>query len=346
VTVFANEPGRFVYWTSFGGAAGTHVHQYALDATTGDLTAIGAGTVTSGTSPLGIAVDPSGKYAYVANNGSNNVSMYSIDATTGALTSRGTIATGTGPREVVVDPTGRFAYVVNNNSGGTGSISRYTVDGTGLLVGNGTTTLGTNSIGIAIDATGRFLYATNRGANTLQEFAINADGTLSSLGTVSTSLTPYYVAADPTGRFLYLTEDTDGKFSQYSIGADGTLTLLGGGPVNIGSGTERAVSVDPTGRFAYIVDFNNAILHEFSVDQVTGILTRFTAPTLPHTLATTQTVQQFAIDPQGKFAYGADLNNGQILIFSIDANGVLAPVTAPLRTIAGGTTPFGIVVSR
>ena len=56
--------------------------------------------------------------------------------------------------------------------------------------------------------------------------------------------------------------------------------------------------------------------------------------------------QQFAIDPQGKFAYATDSNNGQLLIFSIDATGTLAPVATPLRTVTGGTSPYGIVVSR
>jgi YVTN family beta-propeller protein len=34
---------------------------------------------------------PSGKFVYVTNFGSNTVSMYSIDATTGALTLIGTV---------------------------------------------------------------------------------------------------------------------------------------------------------------------------------------------------------------------------------------------------------------
>jgi YVTN family beta-propeller protein len=343
--IFANEPGRFVYSTSPGGAAGTHVHQFSLDANTGDLTAIGTGLATSGNTTLGVTVDPSGSYAYVVNDGSNSISMYSIDHTTGALTSRGTIAAGSSPREIVVDPTGRFAYVTNQTAGG---ISRYTIDGTGLLVANGSTALGTSPRGIAIDGTGRFLYAANRDDNTLQEFSINSDGTLSSLGTISTSTRPFEIATDPTGRFLYLTHDTQGKISQYSINSDGTLTLLGGGAVLLSTpaGTIDAVTVDPTGRFAYAIDFNNSILHEFSIDQTTGILTRFAAPTLPHTLPTTQTIVTFGIDPQGKFAYATDSNNGQLILFTIDANGALAPVTAPLRTIAGGSSPFGVVVSR
>jgi len=45
-----------------------------------------------------------GKFLYVANENSNDVSMYTIDATTGALTSTGTIAAGTSPSSVAVDP--------------------------------------------------------------------------------------------------------------------------------------------------------------------------------------------------------------------------------------------------
>jgi 6-phosphogluconolactonase len=55
------------------------------------------GTIAAGTGPISVAVDPAGKFAYVTNSGSNDVSMYTINATTGALTSIGTIAAGTGP---------------------------------------------------------------------------------------------------------------------------------------------------------------------------------------------------------------------------------------------------------
>jgi len=41
---------------------------------------------TAGNSPNDIAVDFSGKFVYVANGGSNDVSVFSINAVTGALT--------------------------------------------------------------------------------------------------------------------------------------------------------------------------------------------------------------------------------------------------------------------
>jgi len=49
-----------------------------------------------------VTVDPSGKFAYVVNSTSNDVSMYTINAVTGALTNAGTIGTGTQPISITV----------------------------------------------------------------------------------------------------------------------------------------------------------------------------------------------------------------------------------------------------
>jgi YVTN family beta-propeller protein len=78
-------------------------------------------------------VHPSGKFAYVANFGSNDVSMYSIDTATGALQSigSGTVAAGLGPMSIAIDPSGKFAYVANSTSN---DVSIYGIDAaTGAL---------------------------------------------------------------------------------------------------------------------------------------------------------------------------------------------------------------------
>ena len=54
---------------------------YTIDATTGALTSMG--TIAAGTDPVSVAVDPSGKFAYVTNSGSNDVSMYTINVRPG-----------------------------------------------------------------------------------------------------------------------------------------------------------------------------------------------------------------------------------------------------------------------
>ncbi len=77
--------------------------------------------------PDSVTVDPSGKFAYVANSGSSNVSAYTINATTGALTAvpGSPFAAGTTPVSVTVDPSGKFAYVANS---GSDTVSAYTID--------------------------------------------------------------------------------------------------------------------------------------------------------------------------------------------------------------------------
>src|SRR5207253_411720 len=78
--------------------------------------------------PWSVAVDPSGKFAYVANEGGfapTSVSMYTIDATTGVLTSIGTIAAGGRAASIAVHPSGKFAYVTN---GGSNDVSMYNID--------------------------------------------------------------------------------------------------------------------------------------------------------------------------------------------------------------------------
>ena len=77
---------------------------------------------TGGVGPQSVAVDPTGKFAYVANEGCltslpGNVSMYTINPTTGALTSIGSpVATDFGADSVAVDPSGKFAYVANGGT--------------------------------------------------------------------------------------------------------------------------------------------------------------------------------------------------------------------------------------
>jgi 6-phosphogluconolactonase (cycloisomerase 2 family) len=49
-----------------------------------------------------ITVDPSGRFAFVANFGSDNVSVFAVNTATGALSAAGTFAAGDGPTAVVV----------------------------------------------------------------------------------------------------------------------------------------------------------------------------------------------------------------------------------------------------
>jgi len=76
-----------------------------------------SGTATC-TSPVGAALDPGGKYLYIANYASTSISQYTIASSTGALTSitSTTPTAGTNPSFIMFDPGGIFAYVANVGS--------------------------------------------------------------------------------------------------------------------------------------------------------------------------------------------------------------------------------------
>ncbi|MFZ3091342.1 MAG: beta-propeller fold lactonase family protein [Nitrospirota bacterium] len=76
---------------------------YTINQTTGALT---AGTaVAAGTYPRSVTVDPSGKFAYAANENSSDISVYTINQTTGALTAGTAVAAGTWPTSVTTTGT-------------------------------------------------------------------------------------------------------------------------------------------------------------------------------------------------------------------------------------------------
>jgi 6-phosphogluconolactonase (cycloisomerase 2 family) len=208
---------------SFGGDSS--VSMYTVDSTTGALTSIGI--IAAGTGPDSVAVDPTGKFAYVANFGSNDVSMYTIDATTGALASTGTIAAGTVPVTVAMDPAGNFVYVANY---GSNEISMYTINAsTGVLTSIGTISAGVATISVVVDPSGKFAYAVNFNSNDVSMYTINATtGALTSIGTIATDQHPTSIAVHPSGKFAYVTNSASNDVSIYSIdGTTGALTLIG-----------------------------------------------------------------------------------------------------------------------
>ena len=75
------------------------------------------------------AIEPTGHFLYTANSGDNNVSGFSIDQTSGALTalSSGPIAAGHHPISVTVDYSGKFLYVVSDVDK---QVTTYTIDST------------------------------------------------------------------------------------------------------------------------------------------------------------------------------------------------------------------------
>jgi 6-phosphogluconolactonase (cycloisomerase 2 family)/environmental stress-induced protein Ves len=331
VTVTCVTPSpRFAYVTNLNDAS---VSIYTVNATTGQLRF--NGYIGAGTKPISIALDPLGKFAYVANNGDSinpsTVSAYAINASTGALTevSGSPFGAGFNPYSVSVDPTGKFVYVAND---GSNSVSAYTINsGTGVLTqincGGGAGCVGAgfaagqNPRSVSIDPSGKFLYVANKTTSDVSAYAINAGtGALTQVtgspfatgGTGARSLT-----VDPSGKFLYVANDSSGNVSAFTINSGtGALTAVGGSPFASGSGVSSQplwVTVDPTGRFAYVVNQADLQVQAFSINTTTGALTSGGA------LATGLAPVVAAVDSAGKFVYVSNAGSNNISAYSIDS---------------------------
>ena len=189
-------------------------------------------------------MSPNGAFAFVTNSGSNNVSAYTINATTGALTAvaGGAVAAGTTPTAAAVSANSSFLYVVNQ---GSNNVSVYLIDaGTGALTalaggtGNPFPT-GTTPVGIAITPNGAFVYVANSGSNNVSAYTVNTGtGALTALAggignPFATGTTPAGVTLTPSAAFVYVANRGSNNVSAYTLDSGtGALTALAGGTGN------------------------------------------------------------------------------------------------------------------
>ncbi len=181
--------GRFLYVANCGtlgcGSGAGGVSAYTIDSGTGALTPIAGSPFPAGMIPVGVAIDPAGKFVYVVNHGSDNTSGFAIDQATGALTpiEGSPFPTGMGPAQMAIDPTGQFAYVSNCGNTGNchvirpGSVSAYSIDSaTGALgpVTGSPFPAEMGSVFAAIDPSGQFVYVSNIHSGNISAFAIDA----------------------------------------------------------------------------------------------------------------------------------------------------------------------------
>ena len=97
----ADPSGKYIYAANV--PSNNTIATYGITASAGDLTLVS--TVGSGTLPVSLAVDSTGTFVYAANYTSGTVSVYSVDAASGALTaiSGSPFPAGAGARSIAVE---------------------------------------------------------------------------------------------------------------------------------------------------------------------------------------------------------------------------------------------------
>ncbi len=335
LSITVDPTGKFAYVANagcIGGVAG-YVSMYTINATTGALATVAPPASSLDSGGQFVTVDPSGKFAYVANVGDDfesdgSLESYTINATTGALTASGSILGNCPglcvPVWMAVDPTGKFVYVANGDGLIPNNVAAYNIVNatTGALVPKGAFTVGGYASSVAVDPTGKFLYVTieasaSGSADSVSMFTINTTtGALTPIGTIAAGSGPASMTVDPTGKFAYVTNSASNDVSMYTVNpTTGALASVG----TIAAGTDPvSVAVDPSGKFAYVTNFSSNDVAMYTINATTGALTSI------GTVAAGLSPNSIAVHPSGKFAYVANSASNDVSIYSIDAaTGVL-----------------------
>ena len=365
---------RFLYVTD--NSAGV-LHQFSIDPTTGALGFLksfeGRGEPLSMTISKGTA-SPSyiPRLAFAVNSASNNISGYSIDPASGALTplSGSPFGAGSQPSSVVVHPAGKFAYALNAADQ---TILAYSLDpSTGALtqIGSPIVEGQTGENAAMIDPSGQYLYVLNTSApgsfGSVSAYQINAvsgaltviPGSPFATGSASsgtgTGVNPVSMTMDPQGKSLVVTDSGSNDVSVFRIVLPGASQPAGGLVLGSNASTGArplSVAVGPTltdpkthrpFSVIYVANSGSGNISTFLLPMLAGGLSSpGTAP-----LAVGPNLQSVVVEPNNKYLYvvgGSSGAAGSVWGFSIDpTSGALAAV--PGSPFTAGANPTSITV--
>ena len=210
-------------------------------------------TYKTGPHAHSVRTDPSNRFAYVGNLGSDHVLQYSLDAKTGALTPIGSgfvsVPAKTGPRHLAFSQDGKYLYVVGEMSG---TVTAFAIDDkTGALtqksVANGipdrlklvhgeARNASNNDLkddptpriwaaDLRLSPDGKLLFMTERTTSSVSAFAVDsATGAVSFLDNYPVEeKQPRNIAFSPNGKWLLVTGEKADKVGVYAVGEKGAL---------------------------------------------------------------------------------------------------------------------------
>jgi len=226
------------------------------------------------TGPERMTVARDGRFAYVTNSGSDNVSVYAIDPLTGDLSPRAPAPTGAGPHALAIAPAGGFAYVTSR---GSNDVRVYAIDATAGTLSPAGAPVATAPApsALALAPTGRFLFVASRGdlpgGGDVQAFEVDPlAGTLAAVGPALAlgSAKPSGISIDAVRARIYVTDEATGSVETlaYDV-ATGTPSALSDDPAG---DVPVALALDPTGRFAFVANAGADSGSTFAVDAVSG----------------------------------------------------------------------------
>ena len=217
-----------------------------------------------GTNPVALAVDAGGNFLFVANKGSNSISVFSI-VSDGTLSEvKGSpFPTAKGPVGLALH--GNNLFVANQ---GTAQVSAYTFDSSsGVLsqVSGSPYAAGTSPTAIAIDPGGKFVYVADGGQNAILTFSVSSGGLSASSGSTAAGTLPVSLNVSPSGGLLFVANQGSNNVSVFTIDSgSGALTAASGSPYSNGTGPTY-VHTDGSGGFLFVANGGSNDVSVFTI---------------------------------------------------------------------------------
>jgi 6-phosphogluconolactonase len=361
----AQPAGTLVYVGTYTGEKSKGIYAFRFNQTSGVLTPVGL--VAEAKSPSWLALHPSGRFLYAANETndydagrSGAVSAYAIDSTTGALTLlNAQSSSGAHPCHLSVDKVGTHLVVANYTGGnlavlpigpdGKLGTATQVVQHTGSSV-NSERQKGPHAHSIDFDGDHRFAVSADLGADRLFVYKYDPnDGRLSAglhpAVAAQPGAGPRHFAFHPNGRFGFAINELSSTITSYSWdGQRGALTTMATVPTLPrgvrASNSTAEIRVHPGGRFLYGSNRGHDSIAVYAVNPATGALTF-----VEHEPTRGKTPRNFTIDPTGQWLIAANQGSDTLAVFRIDtkdgsltATGGLTTVGSPVAVIFGGSS--------
>ena len=299
--------GQFVYTANQDGAsvatpgANPGISIFSVNPASGALIVAGTQATAAGSFPQAITIDPSGKFALVADGANATLLVFSINPASGALTPVGSPVAaasnvGGNPSSIAVDPSDQFVYVTDQYEAQVFSFAFNAVTGALTPLASSPTTSGNTPVWVSIDPTGQLLYVSNQTDATASAWTINGAGALTATAgspygaEFAAGGNPEVVAIDPTDQFLYVTDVVESTVVGFNIApTTGVLSAMAGSPFTVGGGP-WGEAIDPSGQFLYTTNSYDGTISMFTINATTGALTPvagspLAAPSAPSAIA-------------------------------------------------------------
>lgn len=286
------------------------------------------------TSARRIAISLDGRFLFAANDGSGDVSSFSVDPGTGSLTlvagsPFSTGGNGGGGISLAVSPDGRFLYASNTNSSNI-SVMQVNNGQLQLLGPPVQVAAGTFPVDLRVTANGKYLAVTigSFSGGLVGIYNIAPDGSLSQV-----SGSPFSDGNPPGGftdsldsncaaNLLFVLNNSGLPLVDvFSIGSSGALSPIPGSPFTTPGTGGGTLYLSPDETRLFVGNQQNSI-SVFSVAAGGGLVL---VPGSPFAANGGAFLSGLTTDRASKFIYGAGFNN-RVVALTINADGSLSPV--------------------